>query len=402
MSSKKMELKGADFYQWFSGFTDGEGNFDIYLRKDNYLKNIQFRITLHIDDLDVLYFLQDRLGAGTVAISNTRNEAVFRVTGVKNLQEFIIKPLSLYKLNGNKYLDFLVFKEILDLMSTKAHLTDEGHNRITQLLETHNTKRTEFIQPADHSITITPYYLLGLIEGEGSFSYGKNNQLSFVLVLTESQKQLLEAIKLFIDNLSVDPKNPLPVKIDRAFIYFRKATGNDKPCYALQIADFYFLNKFFTPFLNNLTWVSKKHTDFKNFLLIAQLMAKGLHLTEEGLSYILAIKSRMNNARLSTNKGNPKFIELPLPDFEPSTLQNKYELTADGLIKEVATSRIITNVRYYKITEVTNTNNNFYLTPAELIQFIGYSKFTVYKAIKDNQNLKQKGTGLFYSVTKIY
>ena len=94
------------------------------------------------------------------------------------------------------------------------------------------------------------------------------------------------------------------------------------------------------PFLNNLTWVSKKHADFKDWLLIAQLMAKGLHLTEVGLSCILAIKSRMNFGRLSTNKDNPKNIELPLPDFDITALQNKYELTAEGLIKEVETSLV--------------------------------------------------------------
>ena len=110
----------------------------------------------------------------------------------------------------------------------------------------------------------------------------------------------------------------------------------------------------------------------------------------------------MNNGRLSTNKNNPKYLNLPLPNFDPFSLKNLYELTSDGLLKEVSTSRIITNVKYYKLTEVTNVNNIYYLTPAELVKFIGYSKFTVYKAIIENKNLKQKGTGVLYSVEKIY
>ena len=233
----------------------------------------------------VLYFIRDRLGAGTVKISNTRNEAVFKVTGVKNLQEFIINPLSIFKLNGNKYLDYLVFKEVLDIMSTKAHLTTDGLAKISKLLETHNTKRIDFNYPKDHSITITPYYLLGLIEAEGSFSYGTNNQLTFVLVLTESQQHLIKAIKLFIDNLSVDTQNPLPIKIERALIVYRKAygKGNDKPSFAVQVSDFYFLIKFLIPFLNNLTWVSKKQKDFYDWVFISQLMSRGcLHTPNIG------------------------------------------------------------------------------------------------------------------------
>ena len=405
--TKQKELNQTEFYQWFAGFTDGEGNFDIQVRKDSNIITIQFRITLHIDDVDVLYFIRDRLGAGTVKISKTRNEVVFKVTGVKTLQEFIINPLSIFKLNGNKYLDYLVFKEVLEIMSTKAHLTKDGLAKISKLLETHNTKRIDFNYPKDHSITITPYYLLGLIEAEGSFSYGTNNQLTFVLVLTESQQHLIKAIKLFIDNLSVDTKNPLPIKIERALIVYRKVslirpTGKEKPSYAVQVSDFYFLINFLIPFLNNLTWVSKKQKDFYDWVLISQLMSKGLHLTSSARAYILAIKSRMNNGRLSTNKNNPKYLNLPLPNFEPFSLKNLYELTTDGLLKEVSTSRIITNVKYYKLTEVTNVNNIYYLTPAELVKFIGYSKFTVYKAISVNKNLKQKGTGVLYSVEKIY
>lgn len=402
--TKQTELTQTEFYQWFAGFTDGEGNFDIHVRKDSNSISIQFRITIHVDDVAVLYFIRDRLGGGTVQISNTRNEVVFKVTGVANLQEFIIKPLSIFKLNGTKYLDFLVFKEVLEIMSTKAHLTTDGQAKISKLLETYNTKRIEFNIPKDHSITITPYYLLGLIEAEGSFSYGTNNQLSFVLVLTESQQHLIKAIKLFIDNLSVDTKNPLPLKIDRALIVYRKAPGigKGKPSFAVQVSDFYFLINFLIPFLKNLTWVSKKQKDFHDWVLISQLMAKGLHLTGEGLSYILAIKSRMNNGRLSTNQNNPKYLNLPLPNFDPFSLKNLYELTTDGLLKEVSSSRIITNVKYYKLTEVTNINNIFYITPAELVKFIGYSKFTVYRSLSENNYLKQKGTGLLYSVTKLY
>jgi len=41
-----------------------------------------------------------------------------------------------------------------------------------EILELHsnvNSSRTDFDMPSDHPVKITPYWLLGLIEAEGSF-----------------------------------------------------------------------------------------------------------------------------------------------------------------------------------------------------------------------------------------
>lgn len=171
-----------------------------------------------------------------------------------------------------------------------------------------------------------------------------------------------------------------------------------KPSYCLLISDLYFIHNYFIPFLNNLTWLSKKQQDFKDWVLISKLVVKGLHLTKEGLAYILQIKSRMNNGRLSTNKDNPNYSNLPLPEINSINLKPLYELTSEGTIKEISTSKLITNVKYYKLTEVNNTANSIYLTPAELITFLGYTKSTVYLAIKQNKILMSKNTGLYYSL----
>jgi hypothetical protein len=48
------------FSLWFSGFIDGEGNFQVFLDR-NYLRAI-FRIRLHIDDIAILYKIKNFLG----------------------------------------------------------------------------------------------------------------------------------------------------------------------------------------------------------------------------------------------------------------------------------------------------------------------------------------------------
>lgn len=112
-SSINRSMTDHEFKLWFAGFTDAEGNFDINFTK---VLRIQFRITLHIDDIEVLYFIQSKLGFGTVAKSKTRFEAVFSISGVKNLNKSVIQIFNLYKLNGNKYLDYLVFKKVIEMM----------------------------------------------------------------------------------------------------------------------------------------------------------------------------------------------------------------------------------------------------------------------------------------------
>jgi LAGLIDADG DNA endonuclease family protein len=67
-----------------------------------------------------------------------------------------------------------------------------------------NTLRTKFILPNSHKILITPYWLLGFIEGDGSFSVStsKSFPLRFNIVQSIIEKKVLEAIKLFLLELS--------------------------------------------------------------------------------------------------------------------------------------------------------------------------------------------------------
>lgn len=60
--------------------------------------------------------------------------------------------------------------------------------------------------PASHTVIITPYLFLGLLEGEGSFSL--QGQPMFRLVLREEQLPVLESLKNFIDQLGQSPDYP--------------------------------------------------------------------------------------------------------------------------------------------------------------------------------------------------
>ena len=66
-----------EFLFWFSGFTDGEGNFSIFLYKV-YIR-FRFKINLHIDDIEVLKTIQSKLNIGRIVIEENKNSCAFIV-----------------------------------------------------------------------------------------------------------------------------------------------------------------------------------------------------------------------------------------------------------------------------------------------------------------------------------
>lgn len=160
-----------------------------------------------------------------------------------------------------------------------------------------NLYRTEFIHP---EIKITPYWLLGFVEGDGSFSIDKDKLRNvFSIAQTISQKPVLEAIGSFLQNIAPNDLKSLNIK----FIHLsnKQAYGNTRAKTQLIVRNFQYSSKCLIPFFDNLTFVSKKDLDYKDWKTIANLKLSGVHLTKQGKELILSICNQMNNNRLSTN-----------------------------------------------------------------------------------------------------
>jgi hypothetical protein len=76
-------------------------------------------------------------------------------------------------LNGVKYLDFVYFVKAYDLYYNRSSstITPDLVEEILRLKNGMNKQRTNFNRST--KIKITDYWLLGLIEGEGSFPLNK-------------------------------------------------------------------------------------------------------------------------------------------------------------------------------------------------------------------------------------
>ena len=58
--------KDQKFFEWLSGISDAEGSFVIGSRKGRNSFSFSFVIALHVDDTEMLQFIQKSLGIGKV------------------------------------------------------------------------------------------------------------------------------------------------------------------------------------------------------------------------------------------------------------------------------------------------------------------------------------------------
>jgi len=196
-------LSDSEFIEWFRGISDGEACFHINLKqKGGSVVSAEFRysIQLHKDDEPLLLYIQKRLGFGTVKIYG--NAVQFNVGAKENILN-IIEIFSNHPLNTTKMLNFLTWKEAFEIYAgfrskskvERGEIEKNVFVQINKLKDLFNTNRKDFELPKDHLPVITRYWLLGFIEGEGSFYMQKSQ---YVVRFEIGQNILDEKVMLAI------------------------------------------------------------------------------------------------------------------------------------------------------------------------------------------------------------
>jgi hypothetical protein len=125
--------------QWITGFVDGEGCFQVGIRArpemaPGYQVLPEFTVVQHERDVQVLHALKAHFGCGVVR-RNHGDRMVYRVRDHRHLLEHIVPFFVKHPLRTKKHLDFLKFRDVLNLMEEGAHLTEEGIERIRAIVE---------------------------------------------------------------------------------------------------------------------------------------------------------------------------------------------------------------------------------------------------------------------------
>ena len=126
---------------WIRGFINAEGSFQV-ITQNNTNVSLRFSLTQHIKDEELLKDIVTYLNCGRYYESPIRNEGQYLVTIFSDINDKIIPFLNEYPLLGTKKDDYLDFLQIAELIKSKAHLTNEGLEKIKFIQSNMNRKRT--------------------------------------------------------------------------------------------------------------------------------------------------------------------------------------------------------------------------------------------------------------------
>lgn len=132
---------------WISGFVSGEGNFDAGIRRATTIRKervyLRFRITQHNRDINLMNLIIKYFGLGRLELDNRKNESTVTIVVGKflDITNEIIPFFDKHPIIGVKYLDYLDWVKIANLMLLGKNKTAEGMEEIKLIESSMNKNR---------------------------------------------------------------------------------------------------------------------------------------------------------------------------------------------------------------------------------------------------------------------
>lgn len=257
-----------EFLEWFRGFTDAEGCFRI--KRSGKSFSFCFSISLHRDDVDVLNYIQSHLKVAPVKLMKSKAEAYFEVWG-RNELLLLMVIFSKYNLNTTKHLDFFAWAKAFWLYTGNTGSREVVNSEIEIIKDSINTKRVITDLPLDQEFSITPSWLLGFTEGDGTFHYDRRGNFRYQLT-QKGNKGLMEAIQNYLNSLVPQDKLlSFSGDIQKAV---RLYNPNEQNVWILYVTQLTFLEYVIIPFFNNGVFHSKKSLDYLDWLALFKIKKK--------------------------------------------------------------------------------------------------------------------------------
>ena len=292
----------VEFLQWFVGFSDAESSFIINI-KNNREVHFTFQITLHIDDVAVLYTIRDKLDIGIVSIKG--NTSSYRVSSFQVILESLLPIFDKYPLLTHKQLDYKDWKNAIMLKNlgkkNGQSLNTDTFLKIVDIKNNINKSRTNFEAYVLSNDMINKNWLVGFIEGDGTFYFSNS---SVVFGITQKDKKILEAISYFLQNnvpLSPPYKNLCIPNKPNCII------KDNTNAFQLVITDKDVLFQYIYPFFRGLSFYSRKAIDFSIWGLVLYIFIYGYHNIPNGREILLKLSNNMNSKRYFSDLSD--FIE---------------------------------------------------------------------------------------------
>lgn len=296
---------------YLTGLVDAEGCFTTSIYKDSRMKTGWqvkpiFQLNLHKKDIKILEAVQKTWGVGKI-YKHGEDSLMYRVSSLKNLR-VITNHFDNYPLITKKFADYQLFKQSMDLIQKKLHLTEQGLLELVGIKSVLNGGLSEKFKETFPNIipAVRPnvdiseikdvYWLIGFVEGEGSFmviiqesAFGwlsgaeskskKTDNIGLRFVITQHSKD-----SVLLDNISK--------YLGCGKCYFSRNEVN------LIVSTFSNINDKIISLFNKYPLLGTKKEDYLDFCKVAELIKSKDHLTKQGIEDIKRIKSNMNRKRI--------------------------------------------------------------------------------------------------------
>ncbi len=314
----KVPVSKSSFNPWFiTGLIDAEGSFMVRIRKNSKYRTgwtvvAIFSIGLDKKDLPLLEGIKSHFG-GLVSAAralkpaslgsikkNGKGTFSYRIESSEQISNVILPYFNKYPLLTQKLGDYLLFREVVELMNNKEHLTVEGLNKIVSIKASINKGISDELKtsfplciPVMRPIKVNPQiphpeWIAGFTSGEGCFklmvkkssrvTVGYQVLLVFQITQHTRDAKLMESLISYFGCgvLEKDPRGPW-----LNFSVYNFTDNNEK----------------ILPFFYQHAIIGSKSEDFQDWCKVAKLVQTKNHLTKEGLDQIISIKSDMNKGR---------------------------------------------------------------------------------------------------------
>lgn len=258
------------FYNWFVGYTDGDGCFNVYINIK--LKKIifTFKISQKSNNIQVLYYFKKELKCGKVR-SDKFNMSHFLVRDRVSLKKKIIPIFDEFNLLSKKEFSYFSFKECLNIVDDIKLTQEEKIFKISEIKKKKiplNYVSTAWNKKKD-LLSNNKAWLVGFIEAEGSFYLVKKSDSRIVHGFGITQK----TDKIILDNMKLVLKINGSVKFNKNGFY----SLDSLDWYSLKFIKIYFFKTMKSiKALQYRIWARsfKYKGKYKKLLLIQQLLRK--------------------------------------------------------------------------------------------------------------------------------
>jgi len=283
-----------------TGFCDAESSFIVPVSKKSKLKlgwcpSASFQIGLDAKDKVLLDRIRTYFGVGKVYKAE-RNVYRYMVRTPKELR-VIIDHFDKYPLKTQKWADFELFKQVVEILSCKEHLTIEGIQKLIAIKASMNLGLSDGLKAAFHdTIPVKrpivedqqikdPNWLSGFTSGDGSF-----------LVIIQKNKTLGYQVWLKFQ-ITQHSKDELLMKSFVSYLGCGRYETSQKDYGNFVCTKFSDINEKIIPFFSKHPIAGIKLLDFVDWCKAAEIIKAKDHLTEDGVNQIIKIKAGMNKGR---------------------------------------------------------------------------------------------------------